>query len=99
MCCSNTQSLTIIPTVSTIKCEIYLGVVLSCDGFKGVHLGIAQLCGVNGEACWIVHNGEPIQTDQMFLGQGDVVMFWQKDDHELAGSTVTPGIARALRGR
>ena len=26
------------------------------------------------------------------------VMVWQKDDHELAGSTVTPGIARALRG-
>ena len=46
------------------------------------HLGLTQLCGVRGEACWIVH-----------------VMVWQKDDHELAGSTVTPGIARALRGR
>ena len=63
------------------------------------HLGLTQLCGVRGEACWIVHNGEPVQTDQMPLGQGDVVMVWQKDDHELAGSTVTPGIARALRGR
>ena len=63
------------------------------------HLGLTQLCGVRGEACWIVHNGEPVHTDQMLLGQGDVVMVWQKDDHELAGSTVTPGIARALRGR
>ena len=63
------------------------------------HLGLTQLCGVRGEACWIVHNGEPVHTDQMLLGQGDVIMFWQKDDHELAGSTVSPGIARALRGR
>ena len=62
------------------------------------HLGLTQLCGVRGEACWIVHNGEPVLSDQMFLGQGDVVMVWQKYDHELAGSTVTPGIARALRG-
>ena len=22
------------------------------------HLGLTQLCGVRGEACWIVHNGE-----------------------------------------
>ena len=63
------------------------------------HLGLTQLCGVRGEACWIVHNGEPVHTDHMFLGQGDVFMFWQKDDHELAGSTVPPGIARTLRGR
>ena len=63
------------------------------------HLGLTQLCGVRGEACWIVHNGEPVLTDQMSLGQGDVIMVWQKDDHELAGSTMTPGIARALRGR
>ena len=57
------------------------------------HLGLTQLCGS------VEKHGEPVQTDQMPLGQGDVVMVWQKDDHELAGSTVTPGIARALRGR
>ena len=62
------------------------------------HLGLTQLCGVRGEACWIVHNGEPVLSDQMFLGQGDVVIVWQKYDHEMAGSTVTPEIARALRG-
>ena len=31
------------------------------------HLGLTQLCGVRGEACWIVHNGEPVLTEQMFL--------------------------------
>ena len=31
------------------------------------HLGIAQLCGVRGEACWIIHNGEPLQSDKVFL--------------------------------
>ena len=62
------------------------------------HLGLNQLCGVRGEACWIVHNGEPVLSDQMFLGQGDVIFVWQKYDHEMAGSTVTPGVARALRG-
>ena len=63
------------------------------------HLGLTQLCGVRGEACWIIHNGEPVLSDQMFLGQDDVVIVWQKydNDHELAGSTVTPGIARAIR--
>ena len=54
------------------------------------HLGLTQLCGVRGEACWIAHNGEPVHTDHMLLGQGDVIMFWQKDDRELAGSTVPP---------
>ena len=62
------------------------------------HLGLNQLCGVRGEACWIVHNGEPVLSDQMFLGQGDVVMVWQKYDHEMAGSTAPPRIARAIRG-
>ena len=62
------------------------------------HLGLNQLCGVRGEACWIVHNGEPVLSDQLFLGQGDVVMVWQKYDHEMAGSTAPPKIARAIRG-
>ena len=48
------------------------------------HLGLNQLCGVRGEACWIVHNGEPVLLDQLFLGQGDVVIVWQKYDHEMA---------------
>ena len=49
-------------------------------------------------ACWIVHNGEPVLSDQLFLRQGDVVMVWQKYDHEMAGSTAPPKIARAIRG-
>ena len=52
------------------------------------HLGLTQLCGVRGDACWIAHNGEPVHTDHMLLGQGDVIMFWQKDDSELSGGTV-----------
>ena len=62
------------------------------------HLGLNQLCGVRGEACWIVHNGEPVLSDQFFLGQGDVVIVWQKYDHEMSGSTAPPKIARAIRG-
>ena len=54
--------------------------------------------GVRGEACWIVHNGEPVLSDQLFLGQGDVVIVWQKYDHEMSGSTAPPIIARAIRG-
>ena len=54
------------------------------------HLGIAQLCGVRGEASWIAHNGELLHSDKVLLGQGDVMMFWQKDDSELMGGTVPP---------
>ena len=61
------------------------------------HLGIAQLCGVRGEACWIIHNGEPLQSDKVFLGQGDVVMFWQRDDFELLEGTASPTLDRGKR--
>ena len=37
------------------------------------HLGIAQLCGVRGEASWIAHNGEFLHSDKVLLGQGDVI--------------------------
>lgn len=50
------------------------------------HLGIAQLCGVRGDA----HNGELLRSDKVLLGQGDVLMFWQKDDSESMGGTVPP---------
>ena len=50
----------------------------------------APVTYVRGEAGWIAHNGELLHSDKVLLGQGDVMMFWQKDDCELMGGTVPP---------
>ena len=73
--------------------------LLSDDSVTSVihHLGIAQRGGVRGEASWIVHNGEILHSDKVFLGQGDVMMFWQKDEFELMEGTVSPTVNRGNR--
>ena len=42
------------------------------------HLGLTQLRGVRGEACWIAHNGEPVHTEHMRLGQGMYLCFGKR---------------------
>lgn len=42
-------------------------------------LGLTELCGECGETCWILHNGDDVQTTNIKVEDGDVIMIWQLD--------------------